>query len=901
MNCKFSFSRTWLVFLLCIMPGRAFSDSTIDFEVDGLAYHITSEEERTVSVTKDCSDDWYMLDYPQYDGDIIVPATVIYDNVEFFVTSIGRAFRYSVNLRSISLPEGITELESSAFDECHSLERIYLPNTLKRIGSNAFYNCFALTKLTIPESITEVVNNIGLEDSPLDTLFIKCPEIRFTNLKVKHIVLGETVRTVRSFSYCRNLESVDILGETISFGEGCFYGCDSLKKLYIPGRQEVVSKNFLSGSYIESLVLGEGITTITNFALEGNTNLREIKFPQSLREIGRSAFSGCSKLSSITLPPKCTYLDYKAFAGCSSIAYVSVECDSIAFTIPGNAFDENVYENAILYVKKGMKSLFEKAEAWNWFQTIIDDEEPDTTLVTFFDSDNVHYHVMKQKDRIVEVVRGEEPYKGDITIPIKVTYANKEYTVKSIDDYAFSITSSRYNWHNYNDSIISVWIEEGVESIGECAFFDCRSLTSINLPSSIKYIGSSAFENCSSLTSINLPSTLNELGANAFMNCSSLTSIQLPENLSRIEPGTYSGLRSLTSLTIPSCVEYIGTYAFSNLGVPSVTIPKSVYRIGRGAFNDSSIKKVDILGSPHIEYGVFRGCEQLENVTFHASLRSLHTQAFMDCKSLKSISLPEGLKMIDYHTFSGCENLREINLPASLEQLQPSAFGTYNNIIELHCGCDSIQVIRVADGGACYDSREDCNAVIDKRTNTLVLGCQGTVIPSGVVAIGDEAFRGQGGFTNINIPEGVTSIGHYAFAGCKDLERAELPQSLTSIGWCAFEDCVSLTSILIPESVTTMGYWAFWGCNNLESVEVKSTQPYAIDAQAFLSGICQPIDVADIILPVSTAREDICIYSLDGRLLKTLPANEGHRMADGLKRNEIYIIRMGEKVQKVRL
>lgn len=764
------------LFLLAFVVMPINAQSSMDFKVDGIAYHTTSEENLTVEIT--CS-------YLAYGGDIIIPTSVQYDNKEYTVTGIGeKAFEFSY---------------------CHTL---YISESITNIATGAFEYC------------------------TIDTLFINCPNVdnfAFSHSFVKEAICLDNVRNIceRAFIGCDSLVSISINDGISGLGWRLFENCHKLKSLYIPGSIGVITENFLSGSFIETLTLGEGITSIRACPF-GNDYLRKLNLPESITEINPYNGNGlmCPRLESITFPKNLTFLNFRALAGCNALSYVWVKADA-PFDIPMNAFDEDVYKDAILYVNKGLKEQFENTYPWNQFQTIIDDEEPDTTLTSFFEVDGLHYHVTSQKERTVEIIRGNEPYKGAITVPSYVKYGNRTYSVKAITDEAFT-------WDTQiglrNEDLTSVVIEEGIESIGENAFSGCIDLSSVVLPNGLKRIGEMAFS-----------------------------------------------VTGITNINIPVGVEQINTGTFSGSGLKRITIPKTVQRIGEWPFSNCPLAEVEINGSPHIEYGAFWQCKELTTVRFNQSVASIHPRAFAECTSLKTITLPEGLKTLDIMTFENCASLREVHLPASLEKLNLWAFR----------GCDSLQVIRVADGGIRYDSRDNCNAVIDKETGTLVLGCKNTVIPSGVTAIGDEAFRNQTGITTISIPEGITTIGNYAFAGCTDLNSVELPQSLTTIGWCAFENCTELQTITIPESVTTMGYWAFWGCDKLNSVQVKATQPYAIDAQAFLSGICEPISLTGI-TPTTIIPKDISIYTIDGKPLIGTP-----------RRNETYIIKQGDRTVKV--
>ena len=130
-------------------------------------------------------------------------------------------------------------------------------------------------------------------------------------------------------------------------------------------------------------------------------------------------------------------------------------------------------------------------------------------------------------------------------------------------------------------------------------------------------------------------------------------------------------------------------------------------------------------------------------------------------------------------------------------------------------GCSSLISIKVDSDNPKYDSREDCNAIIESETNILVAGCQNTLIPDSVTTIGDSAFEGCSGLKSIVIPNNVTSIGNSAFWKCSGLKSVTIPDSVTVIEDFVFRDCTNLTSIIIPDSVTSIEHNAFWDCNSL--------------------------------------------------------------------------------------
>ena len=153
------------------------------------------------------------------------------------------------------------------------------------------------------------------------------------------------------------------------------------------------------------------------------------------------------------------------------------------------------------------------------------------------------------------------------------------------------------------------------------------------------------------------------------------------------------------------------------------------------------------------------GYRILDGVTY------IGTMAFCDCKGLTSVEIPESVTKINIGIFRGCDNLRSVKVDAS---------------------------------NAVYDSRNNCNAIIESASNTLVQGCQTTEIPYGVTKIGDCAFLGCRGLTSIEIPESVTAIERFAFDSCENLESVDVRSAVQYVDSSAFLGCKSLKSITIP-------------------------------------------------------------------------------------------------------
>lgn len=184
-------------------------------------------------------------------------------------------------------------------------------------------------------------------------------------------------------------------------------------------------------------------------------------------------------------------------------------------------------------------------------------------------------------------------------------------------------------------------------------------------------------------------------------------------------------------------------------------------------------------GDPHYSDNItIPSCVEYNGATY--SVTSIGESAFSDCKDLTSINIPNSVTSVGSYAFKGCSGLTNINIPNSVTSISSRAFS----------GCSGLTSIIVSEENAIYDSRNNCNAIIETATNKLLAGCVNTIIPGSVTSIGYYAFDGCSGLTNINIPNSVTSIGAYAFSGCSGLTSINIPNSVTLIGTDAFIYCI---------------------------------------------------------------------------------------------------------------
>ena len=455
-----------------------------------------------------------------------------------------------------------------------------------------------------------------------------------------------------------------------------------------------------------------------------------------------------------------------------------------------------------------------------------------------------------------------------------------------------------YNWNGspfYNNSVIkTVVVEDGVTSIGNYGFYHCSSLTSIAIPDSVTSIGYYAFSHCAGLTSITIPDSVMSIGYYAFSDCTGLTSITIGDSVTSIGDYAFSDCTGLTSVTIPDSVTSIGNSVFYDCtGLTSITIdsnnkkydsrnncnaiietesntllygckntviPDSVTSIGNEAFRGCTGLTSITIGDSVTSIGgfAFYGCTGLTSITIPDSVTSIGHCAFYDCTGLTSITIPDSVTSIGGWAFYECTGLTSVTIPDSVTSIGVQAFYECTGLTSVTIGkgvtsignlafrgCTSLTSINVDSNNKKYDSRNNCNAIIETKSNTLIYGCKSTVIPDSVTSIGGFAFYGCTGLTSITIPDSVTSIGNKTFYNTEYYNNtnnwdknvlyignhlidvnSEIIGSYTikngtrTIADDAFDKCRGLTSITIPASVTSIGNWAFNGCTSLTSVTI---------------------------------------------------------------------------------
>ncbi len=314
----------------------------------------------------------------------------------------------------------------------------------------------------------------------------------------------------------------------------------------------------------------------------------------------------------------------------------------------------------------------------------------------------------------------------------------------AMSNYGFNGGSPWYSYHKYIKKVV---IEGSVTSIGKYAFYHCSGLTSFTIPNSVTSIGEEAFGECSGLTSIIIGNSVASVGRSVFYACYGLTSIIVESGNTK-----YDSRNNCNAIIETSSNTLIS-------GCKNTIIPYGVKSIGDDAF-------------------IF--CKGLTSITIPYSVTGIGNSAFFGCDGLTSVTIPSRVTSIGSRAFYGCDGLTSVTIPTSVTSIGQSAFSS----------CYGLTSIIVESGNTKYDSRNNCNAIIETASNELKSGCNNTIIPNSVKSIGNYAFEGCKGLTSITIPNSVTSIGDYAFDGCKGLTSITIPSSVTGIGYYTFENCI---------------------------------------------------------------------------------------------------------------
>ena len=683
---------------------------------------------------------------------------------------------------------------------------VVIPNTyngkpVTEIADQSFWiNNEYITSITVPDSVTKIGTYAFSDCRALKTItFGKSSKLDYIGEKafwacyeLSSISIPESVTFIGSnaFTYCKKLTSISIPDISVYISDTAFVDSAYYKDannwtdnvLYI-GNHLIKANSDISGAYSIKV----GTVTVASCAFSSCSNLTEVSLPDSLTYISDSAFEHCYNLENVDLPDSITHIGSNAFLNCARFTKI---------TIPSTV---NYVGYHAFYRCSNLKTVVIKDGA---------------TGCSYFEGCDITY----------------------ATIPA--------WAIKCIP----------------KASLYSVDITSG-DSIDDNAFKNCTSLYKVTIGDSITSIGHSAFEGCSNLRNVAIGNRVTDIATDAFYGCQ-IHIARLPASAIAFIPKTH-----LMNVTITSGTA-IADYAFRDcINLSYVSIPSSITTIGTNAFvGCKKITKINITdisawcnitgsipcegyrnlylngdlitdlvipdGITSIKDSAFSNFTNIISVTIPDSVTSIGESAFSGCTGITELTIPYGVTSVGEYAFYGCTCLATVTIPRGIDFIGEKAF--------YRCNLNSI-----VEGTGGYYSKyyvED-NCLIERSTNTLIVGTNNSFIPTDVVTVGDSAFSGRTKMTAITIPDSVTYIGDDAFSDCNSLTSVTIGNGVTLIGTWAFSNCDNLASIDIPDDVS-VGNYAFYSCDSLTSIDIPagvSVGNYAFSdcdslTSAFISG-----------------------------------------------------------------
>lgn len=827
--------------------------SAQEFEVDGIWYSVLSEGGVKVIPNPDKS--VYSF------SEVVLPDTVLYEATGYAVTEIG----------------------DTAFYQCADLVSVTIPKSVTNVASMAFYECSGLRYVKIADSGTPLsfTDNYQFWTSPLDSAYIgrdleytsgsrnggNSPFVGRNNLQftpIKKVEFGDSVTVIgdRLFQYSASLESIvfgDNVTEILSFA---FRNCTALTVLEFPASVTTIKGAFNSCDNISRVVcLGETPPTLSggfpteailfvpegcldayqnakvwsrfakiidayipDFMVDGikyslvgkgevgvvaindtTKYVGDLVLPETvehegivycLTEICEWAFSNNRYLSSIVIPDGVTAIRNYAFRNCHQLQSVRLP-DSL--TVLGASAFEGCSQLRKVTVPEGVTSIeYSTFERCPIDTMIVKSPTPPNVrgsgdLGTAYRS----VGILIVPTGALQAYMAARTWRDFYKIEEEGGYSNVfdvdgvSYRIASLGDSVVTVVGANASEIIIPDSV-TYDKKYAVTAIGNGAFEYNENLTSVVISEGVVTLGGGAFKYCSNLRSISIPGTLaNGDFTSALYRCTNLESITVAEGHPYLDSRDNCNALIMTE----------GDEITLLIGCKNTVIPDGVTAIAFGAFYNTAIKEV----------------------TIPNSVTKIYPQAFALCTELESVRIGSGADVSFAYDFNAIFN-----------------------------SCEKLHTIEIDEANPLFDSRNNCNAIVNTATNTLVFGCNGTKIPEGVTSIAPVAFYYCPDMKELAIPASVTSIWSSSFSGCSGLTsivvdeanpvydsrnncnaviktegdslvrgcmNTIIPEDVKFIG-AAFCNCLGLEEIVIPDAVRFVGDEAFFGCRNLKTITI---------------------------------------------------------------------------------
>ena len=774
---------------------------------------------------------------------------------------------YKSLVKDVKIEEGVTSIGAFAFKE-HSIVSFHLPESIVRIGDYAFdesnITSIYITSVEAWCNISFYCSYPYCHSNPLKY----ASHLYLNGELITELIIPDTITEIKSYAFfgCHCLSSITIPKSVTDFGDRAFSLCSGelVVNCNIPSVSQEWFEDYAPFSDIRfsKIIFGDDVTTIGDYAIHGydsngisQGNLCSLVIGPNVTSIGYLAFSGCSLTKTIW---KCGTLPDRYSQAIGKINYISNSSYSSYSDFKIYPYLSSMFEvEGVVYVPVNLSG--ERT------CDVIDSKYNSSSSIINIGETVSYKNIALRVEEINPYAFCNNDYIEDVYIANNANVGSSAFF-----DCDKIQTVSAFNYGNIGrgafsncDNIQSVTIANQGD-VEYQAFYDCDKIQTVAIANQGS-IGNGAFRSCDALNSVNiayLPES-GEVEQSTIYTFADWTSTNHSDGSSSSETYTFTvedGFSLFFEWAVSSEVDYdklmvildgvtILTKSGSISGSHSKILSAGEHTLvmqyakdnSRSYGNDQAIissirvtnerNVISMVG--RIGNDAFRDCVALSSVTLGSGVSALGSSAFKGCSSLETIILPENVLSVGNYAFEGCSKLMGFILPTSVTSVGYALFS----------GCNALENLIVAEGNTVYDSRNDCNAIVETVTNTLVAATNATTIPNSLTKIGEYAFNGCKEIVTISIPKEITTIGDYAFLGCSKLadvtidDRSE-PLTLGSNGSKAlFADC-PLNTVYIGGKITydtssNKGYSPFCGSTSLTTVTISSKEKEIYDYEFY--------------------------------------------------------------------